>query len=449
LVIIQKTKASLNRGLCFQYKIFKIYYLNRGTPKGGYRALAAIFVEENGNDNLYYAYTDHLWSLTALTDKDGNVKERQAFDPWGNRRNPDDWTKLVTTPVSHITGWGYTMHEHLDDFALINMNGRVYDPQIAHFLSPDPQLQAPGYWLNYNRHGYCLNNPMIYTDPSGEFFWAALPLLAKIAIGVGAGVGAYSGYKIGDAKGASGLGMVGYMLGGAAVGGAAGWAGATSSAVALAGGGSTFNATITAGALAGMTSGAINGAGMTALTGGNMSDILEGITMGTVLGGFTGAVGGAVFHGMSQLTPKLIPKGILIRLLLDDIPMHNTVNYMVSSAASKMVANLFTGNKAFDKLDDIYKSPAILLPLFADIGPKIKPIIRYTATRHYESDPNIKVEDVQYWPGIPRSRMQPNGDLNLLSYIYGSNQKQDWWMFNGVFIPNYTSYALSIISYYK
>ncbi len=102
-----------------------------------------------------------------MTDKDGNEKERQAFDPWGNRREPDDWTSLITTPVSHITGRGYTMHEHLDGFALINMNGRVYDPQIARFLSPDPILQEPGYWLNYNRYGYCLNNPLIYTDPSG------------------------------------------------------------------------------------------------------------------------------------------------------------------------------------------------------------------------------------------------------------------------------------------
>lgn len=69
------------------------------------------------------------------------------------------------------------MHEHLDGFALINMNGRVYDPQIARFLSPDPQLQAPGYWLNYNRYGYCLNNPMIYTDPSGEWILETLAAL--------------------------------------------------------------------------------------------------------------------------------------------------------------------------------------------------------------------------------------------------------------------------------
>jgi RHS repeat-associated protein len=110
-------------------------------------------------------------SLTTLTDQDGNIKERQAFDPWGNRRDPDKWTKLITTPVSHITGRGYTMHEHLDDFALINMNGRVYVPQIARFLSPDPQLQAPGNWLNYNRYTYCFNNPLIYYDPTGRKTW--------------------------------------------------------------------------------------------------------------------------------------------------------------------------------------------------------------------------------------------------------------------------------------
>ncbi len=149
----------------------KIHYLSGGN------GLAAIYIEEDGNGQLYHAYTDYLGSLTALTDKDGKEEERQAFDPWGNRREPNDWTSLITTPVSHITRRGYTMHEHLDGFSLINMNGRVYDPQIARFLSPDPQLQAPGYWLNYNRYGYCYNNPMIYTDPSGEWIVSSLVAL--------------------------------------------------------------------------------------------------------------------------------------------------------------------------------------------------------------------------------------------------------------------------------
>jgi hypothetical protein len=50
------------------------------------------------------------------------------------------------------------------------MNGRVYDPLTAQFFSPDPYVQAPGSWLNYNRYGYCYGNPFKYTDPSGEWF---------------------------------------------------------------------------------------------------------------------------------------------------------------------------------------------------------------------------------------------------------------------------------------
>ena len=35
--------------------------------------------------------------------------------------------------------------------------------------NPDPFVQAPGNWLNYNRYSYCWNNPLRYTDPSGEW----------------------------------------------------------------------------------------------------------------------------------------------------------------------------------------------------------------------------------------------------------------------------------------
>ena len=65
---------------------------------------------------------------------------------------------------------GYTGHEHMAGFGLINMNGRVYDPYLQRFLSPDPFVQAPANAQNFNRYSYCLNNPLMYTDPSGYFF---------------------------------------------------------------------------------------------------------------------------------------------------------------------------------------------------------------------------------------------------------------------------------------
>ncbi|MDY0143076.1 MAG: hypothetical protein RBR97_14400, partial [Bacteroidales bacterium] len=48
--------------------------------------------------------------------------------------------------------------------------GILYDPVIARVLSPDNNVQNPNNPQNYNRYSYCLNNPLKYTDPSGEFF---------------------------------------------------------------------------------------------------------------------------------------------------------------------------------------------------------------------------------------------------------------------------------------
>jgi RHS repeat-associated protein len=129
----------------------------------------AMLIQNNGKDSLLYTDTDNQGSLAALTDESGNVVERYAFDPWGARRNPDQWEQKDTR-TKWITNRGYTGHEHLDAFGIINMNGRVYDPATGMFFSPDPFMQSPGDWVNFNRYSYCMGNPMRYTDPSG-YVW--------------------------------------------------------------------------------------------------------------------------------------------------------------------------------------------------------------------------------------------------------------------------------------
>jgi len=92
----------------------------------------------------------------------------QSFDSWGRKRNPVNWsyTNIPDFPFDR----GYTGHEHLKWFGLINMNGRMYDAALCRFLSPDPYVQMPDYTQNFNRYSYCVNNPLKYTDPTGEFF---------------------------------------------------------------------------------------------------------------------------------------------------------------------------------------------------------------------------------------------------------------------------------------
>lgn len=89
----------------------------------------------------------------------------------GQRLNPQDWSYTIIS-LPEYTIRGYTSHEHLDPFDLINMNGRIFDPEISRFLSPDPIVQDPYNMLNYNRYSYCLNNPLSYNDPSGYSYKA-------------------------------------------------------------------------------------------------------------------------------------------------------------------------------------------------------------------------------------------------------------------------------------
>ena len=73
-----------------------------------------------------------------------------------------------------LLGRGYTGHEWLPWFALYNCNACLYDPLLGRFLEPDPYIQAPDFSQRFNRYAYCLNNPLKYTDESGDFVITAL-----------------------------------------------------------------------------------------------------------------------------------------------------------------------------------------------------------------------------------------------------------------------------------
>ena len=116
----------------------------------------------------HYILKDHLGSWTTITDAEGNVEQELSYDAWGNLRDADTWTGTGTE--APMFDRGYTGHEHITAFGLINMNGRCYDPLMSSFLSVDEYVQDPTSAQNFNRYAYCLNNPLKYTDPSGWFY---------------------------------------------------------------------------------------------------------------------------------------------------------------------------------------------------------------------------------------------------------------------------------------
>jgi RHS repeat-associated protein len=121
------------------------------------------------NSSVYYLHSDHLGSTDVITNS-GGVVARLSFDAWGMRRG-NAWTGTPTaaekTAIGLTTRKGYTGHDQLDNLNLVHMNGRVYDPVIARFLSADPIVQDPYHSQSFNRYSYIWNNPLNGTDPTG------------------------------------------------------------------------------------------------------------------------------------------------------------------------------------------------------------------------------------------------------------------------------------------
>ena len=126
---------------------------------------------------IEYRHFDHLGSSASITDAAGAELVALAHDPHGERRKPD-WTRrlseseIETLAADHgdRTSRGFTGHEHLDRTGLVHMNGRLYDPLLGRFLSPDPIVANPADGQQWNLYSYAGNSPLSYVDPSGLSF---------------------------------------------------------------------------------------------------------------------------------------------------------------------------------------------------------------------------------------------------------------------------------------
>ena len=135
--------------------------------KGPMGVFAVSRSNDKGENSMFYIHTDHLNSWCLITDEDGDIVQKTSYDAWGNPRNYDTWSGRYDGEL--LCDRGFTGHEHLSVFGIINMNGRAYDPMLSMMMSPDNYIQTPDFSQNFNRYIYCFNNPLSYCDPSGEW----------------------------------------------------------------------------------------------------------------------------------------------------------------------------------------------------------------------------------------------------------------------------------------
>ena len=261
----------------------EFYYLDGNT----------IAIKENGSIKTYLVFTDNLGSILSVMDENGAKVFDASYDAWGKQ------TVTLNTIGLHR---GYTGHEMLSEFDIINMNGRLYDPVLGRFFSPDNYVQMPDNSQNFNRYSYCLNNPLKYTDPSGDFW----NLIIGAAIG-----GVFNWASHGFQFNAKGLGylVTGAVAGAVGAGLASGvnvamaggnfWAGAAGLAKGISSTG--FLAGAASGASAGFAGGFINNAGNSWLDGHSFGKgLLAGLGSGG-LGILEGGIVGGLIGGLDAL----------------------------------------------------------------------------------------------------------------------------------------------------
>ncbi|APZ47808.1 hypothetical protein BW723_16555 [Polaribacter reichenbachii] len=150
----------------------------------------------NSIDGYHYLHRDYLGTILAITDSNAIIVEQRQFGAWGTvDKFVTGSSEVDFTNDTTLLNRGFTGHEHFFEVGLIHMNGRMYEAKLGRFLSPDNYIQNPQNTQNYNRYSYVLNNPLKYTDPSGEFIaeiGATLFLVVKALFVTSALVGSYS-----------------------------------------------------------------------------------------------------------------------------------------------------------------------------------------------------------------------------------------------------------------
>lgn len=165
-----------------------------------------VTAETNGTDTIYYRYDGnndlismnlngteyfHLRNLQndiiALLDDSGAIVVEYQYDSWGKLLHIKDANGNEITDTSSVgfkNPYRYRGYRYDTETGLFYVGSRYYNPEIGRFINADDTaiLQATqGQLLSHNLFSYCLNNPVMYSDPSGyaaiKWYWYGYDIL--------------------------------------------------------------------------------------------------------------------------------------------------------------------------------------------------------------------------------------------------------------------------------
>ena len=344
-------------------------YCYISTPDGN------IILKKN-NDSIFYVFKDLNNSWLLMCNKEGDIIETKSYDAWGR-------SEYIRKDNSNNLLRGYGGHEEMPHFDLINMEGRIYDPLLGLFISPDINIQLPDNSLNYNRYAFGMNNPMKYSDPTGNSFAF-----------VGASIGMFTNLFIQTLSG--NINSTSDAFKHATIGAASGLLGFHIS--------SSINSSFGLGFNNGFISGFING-----FTTSSVKDLATNLKFevkNSIFAGISSGLIGGIANGLDVVMKDgnfWTGKGTTLDCTLQDIQMPNSENNTASSSVE------YSNEAAKQFSDDNFGHIMNLNNLYAD----------GTLPQGY-----VSKENIVYNKG---------GDVVLGSTVYLGNRKSNVYLYPRIF----------------
>lgn len=125
------------------------------------------------NNGLSYLTSDHLDSTRVVTDINGFEKSRRDYLPFGEEIGTDHCPAGFSYGAADGVHQKFTQYERDTESQLDFAKGRYFSSAQGRFASFDRLYESAKTFnpQSWNRYSYCLNNPLVYVDPSGLLWW--------------------------------------------------------------------------------------------------------------------------------------------------------------------------------------------------------------------------------------------------------------------------------------
>ena len=123
------------------------------------------------------------------------------YDAWGNHKVVDADGDEITDQdnIGNLNPFRYRGYYYDTETGLYFLQTRYYDPEVGRFLNRDSVQYADPETINgLNLYAYCLNNPVEYVDPNGNFILSAFLICVGVGVIVGGTLGGFTAAQSGS-----------------------------------------------------------------------------------------------------------------------------------------------------------------------------------------------------------------------------------------------------------